>query len=105
MKTSVTVNLGDVHVDASDTDVQLLTKAERHLPEALNRVGERVALEAWDAIQRELRGMISNSSSDKSSFIREKAAEYARNASNTYRREIVSTLVEELKKKRAAKLG
>jgi len=44
MKT-FTVRIGEIAVEASDTDQVLLEKARKHLPTALQRLGEKAGKE------------------------------------------------------------
>jgi hypothetical protein len=100
------VSLGQIPVDASDTDEALRKKAEAHLPEALRRMGRKAGEEAWATMQRELRASafkMSSSSSDREKFIRESAAEFEHNASAADRARVLQTIFDQIQQQRDAK--
>ena len=105
MKT-FTVTLGEIPVDASDTDATLRKKAQNHLPEALRRMGEKAGQEAWATMERELRGSplkINGSSSDKAKFIRDAAAEFVSTATADDKKNLVQSIFDQLREQRDAK--
>ena len=106
MKKTFTVQLGDIPVEASDTDAILLTKAQNHLPQALKRLGEKAGQEAWATMERELRNSplkLNRSSSEKAKFIREAAAEFVKTATAADKKNVVETIFEQLQQQRNAK--
>lgn len=105
MKT-FTVPLGDIPIEASDTDETLRSKALNHLPHALNRLGEKAGQEAWTAMERELRHSpftFNRSSSDKAQFIRETAAEFVETSTAPDKNALVESIFEQLQHQRDAK--
>jgi len=105
MKT-FSVNLGDISVEASDTDDILLQKAKNHLPQALKRLGEKAGQEAWATMERGLRNSplkLNNSSTGKAKFIREAATEFAKTATAAEKKNITESIYEQLQQQRNAK--
>ena len=105
MKKTFTVQLGDIPVDASDTDGILLAKAQNYLPQALVRLGMKAGEEAWTTMEREFRKSplkVAFSSSEKAQFIRKTAAEFTKTATPAERKNIIETIFEQLQQQRSA---
>jgi len=97
------VSLGNITVAATDTDSDLIRKADNYLPAALEKVGEATAKEAWDTIQRSFRDStlsVTFSSSEKDKFIRETTREFVRDATSETRDNLRNQIVDQLKKDR-----
>ena len=98
---SFTVQVGDIFVEASDTDDILLKKAQTYLPRALKIIGEKMAQELWANMEREFsNSSIKFSNSEKVKFIRENGANYVRKATVADKQDLVETIVEQLKQQR-----
>lgn len=103
---NIKVRLGEVPVEASDTDETLRKKAEDYLPQALKLLGEKAGQEAWETIQRELRNSplkLSSSSAERAKFIREAAAEVAKTATAADKQDIVESIFQQLQEHRDCK--
>jgi hypothetical protein len=101
-----TVQLGTISVEASDTDAVLLKKAKKHLPHALECLGERIAQEAWNTLEKSFRNSpvkFDRSRANKSKFISEKTAEFIKKATVTYKNNITKNIFEQLQKQRSMK--
>jgi hypothetical protein len=86
------IPLGTVDLDKLETDEDYHREAQRLLPDALTRIGEKTAEAEWNELQKSFRsipGFKANSSySDKSRFIREGGQNHCRNASSQHRRDV-----------------
>lgn len=91
------VRIGNIPVEASDTDEILLRKANNFLPEAMRKTGEGAAETIWNS----LGSMVQRS--EKSKFIREKADEFVRTASHSDRQVVLNQILDQLKADRNAK--
>ncbi|MBX3442222.1 MAG: hypothetical protein KF774_07425 [Planctomyces sp.] len=95
------IPLGSVDLDKLETDADYRREAQRLLPDALTRIGEKTAEVAWTELQKSFRGIPgfkgNSSSSDKSRFIQEGGQNHRRNASAQDRREVEKHIIEELK--------
>lgn len=98
------VNVGHIHVDASDTDEVLLQRAKDHLPAALKALGLKAAEEFWNEIQRGIgnSGMFSMNVS-REQFIAGKSAEVARNTTQAERDNLIQSFFRQLKTARDQK--
>jgi hypothetical protein len=97
------VSLGNIAVAATDTDSDLIRKAEKYLPTALEKVGAVAAKEAWDTMQRGFSGSqlrVSFSASEKDKFISEATHEYVRDATSEDKRILKNQIIDQLKKDR-----
>lgn len=95
------IPLGSVDLNKLETDADYRREAQRLLPEALTRIGEKTAEVAWTELQKSLRGVpgfkSNSSSSDKSRFIREGGQNHRRNASAQDRRAIEDHIIQQLR--------
>jgi hypothetical protein len=95
------IPLGSVDLNKLETDADYRREAQRLLPEALTRIGEKTAEVAWTELQKSLRGIRglkgNSSSSDKSRFIREGGQNHRRNASDQDRRAIEDHIIQQLR--------
>jgi hypothetical protein len=97
------VSLGNIAVAATDTDSDLIRKADNYLPAALEKVAEATAKEAWETIQRGFSGSTlraSFSSGDKDKFIRESIREFVRDATFETKQNLKNQILDQLKKDR-----
>lgn len=96
----ISIPLGSVDIDKLEADADIRREAQRLLPHALTRVGEKTAEVAWNEMQKRFRGIpgfkANSSSSDKSRFIREGGQNHRRNASAHDRRAIEDLIVQQL---------
>lgn len=98
-----TIRSGEISVVTSDTDEILFKKAQDYLPQALKRLGEKVGQEAWGAMESQLGNSslkFTSSSSEKSKFIREAAAEFVQTATVTEKNDLAQTIFEQLQRQR-----
>ena len=95
------IPLGSVDLDKLLTDDDYRREAQRLLPDALTRIGEKTAEVAWNELQKGFRGIpgfkANSSSSDKSRFIREGGENHRRNASAQDRRAIEDHIIQQLR--------
>jgi hypothetical protein len=95
------IPLGSVDLAKLATDEDFRREAQRLLPDALIRIGEKTAEVAWTELQKSFRGIPgfkgNSSSSDKSRFIREGGQNHRRNASAQDRRAIEDHIIQQLK--------
>jgi len=95
------IPLGSVDLDKLLTDADYRREAQRLLPDALTRIGEKTAEVAWTELQKSFRGIPgfkgNSSSSDKSRFIREGGQNHRRNASAQDRRAIEDHIIQQLR--------
>ena len=98
------ISLGNISVEASDSDETLMQKARQHLPVALRKVGERMGEETWTTMEKSFRNsIIKLKSADKGPHVRDSGEQYARNADAATRKQLVQTIFEQLQTQRAAK--
>jgi hypothetical protein len=106
-----TIPLGSVDLDALVTDDDFRREAERLLPGALTKIGEKAAEVGWTELQKSLRsipGFKANSSSgEKAKFIREAGQKHRQQASAQERREVTDHLIHQLRemKRKAGESG
>lgn len=97
----IPIHLGSVDLDKLETDEDFRREAQRLLPDALTRIGEKTAELAWNELQKSFRGIpgfkANSSSSDKSRFIREGGQKHRRDASTQVRRELENHIVQQLR--------
>lgn len=95
------IPLGSVDLGKLETDEDYRREAQRLLPDALTRIGEKTAEVAWNELQKSFRGIpgfkVNSSSSDKSRFIREGGQNHRRNASSQHRRDVENHIIEQLR--------
>lgn len=95
------IPLGSVDLDKLETDEDYRREAQRLVPDALTRIGEKTAEVAWNELQMSFRGIPgfkgNSSSSDKSRFIREGGQNHRRSASAQDRREIEDHVIQQLR--------
>lgn|GEM_PF-1065186 len=95
------IPLGSVDLDKLESDEDFRREAQRLVPDALTRIGEKTAEVAWTALQKSFRGIPgfkgNSSSSDKSRFIREGGQNHRRSASAQDRRAIEDHIIEQLR--------
>ena len=95
------IPLGSVDLDKLLTDDDYRREAQRLLPDALTRIGEKTAEVAWNELQKCFRGIpgfkANSSSSDKARFIREGGENHRRNASAQDRRGIEDHIIQQLR--------
>lgn len=89
------VDLGNIPVDASDTDEDLRQKAKSHLPIAQQKLAKAAAEQTWKAIEKEGKGFIDTSYSAKSKFIRETERDFKLSASE--KSDLETDIFEQLK--------
>ncbi len=96
-----TIPLGSVDLDKLETDDDFHREAERLLPDALTKIGEKTAELAWTELQKSFRRVpgfkVNSSSSDKAKFIREGGQKYRRDASTGDRNGVRDHLVHQLR--------
>ncbi len=95
----LTVKLGDVSVEKSDSDAVLRTKAEKHLPKALKLFGEKAAQELWREVEKS--GLKFNN--DKTKFIRDTAEEFVKKVTTAEKTKVTEDIFQQLKAERNAK--
>lgn len=102
---NIRIPLGTIEVSASESDADLGRRADGFLPEALRKIGEEMAKEAWDTLQQGFSGIEgfkpNTSASEKSTFMRETAQEYVRKANAQEKHEVREHLLAQLKELRA----
>jgi hypothetical protein len=101
-----TIQLGNISVEASDTDPTLLKKAKKHLPHALEYLGKRIAQEAWKTIEEPFSRSpvkFDRLRYNKSKFISDKTAEFTKKATVTYKNNLTKDIFEQLQKQRNMK--
>jgi hypothetical protein len=95
------IPLGSVDLDKLETDADYRREAQRLVPDALTRIGEKTAEVAWTELQKSFRSIPgfkgNSSSSDKSRFIREGGQNHRRNASPQDRRAIEDHIIQQLR--------
>ncbi len=95
------IPLGSVNLDKLEADADYRREAQRLLPDALTRIGEKTAEVAWTELQKSFRGITgfkgNSSSSDKSRIIREGGQNHRRNASAQDRRAIKDHIIQQLR--------
>ncbi len=95
------IPLGSVDLEKLETDTDYRREAQRLLPDALTRIGEKAAEVAWTELQKSFRGIPgfkgNSSSSDKSRLIREGGQNHRRNASAQDRRAIEDHIIQQLR--------
>jgi hypothetical protein len=94
------VDFSSVDVSSLDTEEEYRQEAKRLLPAALLKVGEAVAENTWEELQKNLAKpgtKVKASTSEKRQFIRETVRNYQRSASNRERQELEDYIVEILR--------
>jgi hypothetical protein len=92
------IPLGSVDLNRLENDEDFRREAQRLLPAALTRIGEKTAELAWDQLQKSFRGIpgfkANSSSGDKSRFIREAGQNHRRKTSAHDRRVIEDHIIQ-----------
>ena len=100
-KFNFSIPLGSVDLAKLETDADYRREAQRLLPDALTRIGEKTAEVAWTELQKSFRGIPgfkgNSSSSDTSRFIREGGQNHRRNGSAQDRRAIEDHIIQQLR--------
>jgi hypothetical protein len=100
-KFNFSIPLGSVDLAKLETDADYRREAQRLLPDALTRIGEKTAEVAWTELQKSFRGIPgfkgNSSLSDKSRFIREGGQNRRRNGSAQDRRAIEDHIIQQLR--------
>lgn len=95
------IPLGSVDLDKLETDADFRRQAQRLVPDALPRIGEKTAEVAWNGLQKSVRGIpgfkVNSPSSDKFRFIREGGQNHRRSASAQDRRAIEDHIIQQLR--------
>lgn len=95
------IPLGSVNVDKLETDDDFRREAQRLLPDALTRIGEKTGEVAWAELQKGLKGIPgfkpNSSSTDKARFIREAGQNHRRSASSQDRMEVENHIIGQLR--------
>lgn len=97
----ISIPLGSIDLSKLETDEDFRREAQRLVPDALTRIGEKTAEVAWQKLQKSFRGIpgfkANSSSGDKARFIREGGQNHRREASAQVRRELENHIVERLR--------
>ncbi|AKG20554.1 hypothetical protein [Calothrix sp. 336/3] len=85
------------HVDFSslETEEDFRTEAKKLLPAALIQLGEAVALQTWEEMQKT--GSGKGSQSEKRKFVQETGKNYQRSSSKREKQELEDYIVEQLR--------
>lgn len=95
------INLGNINYSTLKTDDDIRREARRVLPNVILQIGEIVGEEAWNELQKALKGSMfkpSPSSAEKQKFIRESAQEYKRKISSKEKTDLENEIILELRK-------
>lgn len=95
------INLGDINHSTLKTDDDIRREAQRILPNVILQIGEVVGEEAWNVLQKALKGSMfksSSSSAEKQKFIRESAQDYKRKISPKEKMDLENEIIAELRK-------
>ncbi|BAZ40111.1 hypothetical protein NIES4101_60720 [Calothrix sp. NIES-4101] len=94
------VDFSSVDTSSLETEEEFRQEAKRLLPAALLKVGEAVAENTWEELQKNLANAgtkVKTSASEKRQFVRETIKNYQRSASNRERQELEDYIVEILR--------
>ncbi|BAT54660.1 hypothetical protein NOS3756_36320 [Nostoc sp. NIES-3756] len=91
------IDLDFSHVDLSslETEEDVRLEAKKLLPAALVLLGEAVALQTWEELQKNFSGK--SSQAEKRKFIQQTGKNYQRSASNREKQELEDHIVEQLR--------
>ncbi len=97
---NIKIDLGRIDVDSLETDEDFLREARRILPKAIVQLGEAAGEEAWNELQKGLKGpgiKLNTSSSDKRKFIRESGQNYKREITVEDKKELEDYIIQQLR--------
>ena len=99
----IRIDLGQVDLGSLATDEDLRGEARRILPKAIVQLGEAVGEEAWNALQKGLKGpgiKLNTSSSDKRKFIRESGQNHKREISCNDKKKLEDEIIRRLREQK-----
>jgi hypothetical protein len=94
------ISFSSVDLSMLETEDEFRAEARRLLPSALLKVGEAVAEQTWEELQKTLLkpgSKAKSSTSEKRQFVRETGRNYQRSASSRDKQEIEDYIVEQLR--------
>ncbi|MBF2066641.1 MAG: hypothetical protein IGS39_19800 [Calothrix sp. C42_A2020_038] len=94
------ISCASVDLAALETEDDFRAEARRLLPTALTKVGEAVAEQTWEELQKNLSksgAKAKFSASEKRQFIKETGRNYQRSASSRDKQEVEDHIVEQLR--------
>ncbi|MEA5572047.1 hypothetical protein [Calothrix sp. UHCC 0171] len=94
------IDFSSVDTSSLETEEEFRQEAKRLLPAALLKVGEAVAENTWEELQKNLAKAgtkVKTSASEKRQFVRETIKNYQRSASSRERQELEDYIVEILR--------
>jgi hypothetical protein len=96
------INLGDVDLSSLQTEDDYRKEAQRLLPKCLTEMGEAIGERSWDEMQKSLKQVpgvkVNTSSSEKRKFVKEAGQNFAQEASDQQKREIVGRIIQQLRR-------
>jgi hypothetical protein len=94
------ISFSTVDLASLETEEEFRAEARRLLPAALGKVGEAVAEQTWEELQKTLLkpgSKAKSSTSEKRQFVKETGRNYQRSASNRDKQEVEDYIVEQLR--------
>jgi len=98
-KFQIDIDFSDVDLNSLETEEDFKREAKILLPQALQKLGESIAEQTWEELQKNLKQGGSKSKGsplEKRKFIQETGRTYQRKASSREKQELEDYIVEEL---------
>ncbi|MBD2342629.1 hypothetical protein [Anabaena subtropica] len=97
-KFPIDIDLSHVDLSSLETEEDFRIEAKKLLPAALVQLGEAVALQTWEELQKNFSGK--SSPAEKRKFIQQTGKNYQRSASNREKQELEDHIVEQLRQQK-----